>query len=190
MAPGVEVAQIDSNQWSVGIRGFGNRLAREVLVLIDGRSVYNPLFHGTYWEVQDLMLDDIDRIEVIRGPGGTLWGANAVDGVINIITKHAKDTQGGLLTGGGGTQERGFGAARYGGKVGDNLYYRAYGKYFNRDGGYIAGRDEYDSWQMGRAGFRVDWDASASDALTLQGDGYDGRAARPLAAHLQQHVRL
>src|SRR5215472_8479595 len=97
LAPGVEVARIDSVKWSIGIRGFGSRLSRAVLVLIDGRTVYSPLFHGTYWEVQDTMMEDIDRIEVIRGPGGTIWGANAVNGVINIITKRAKDTAGALI---------------------------------------------------------------------------------------------
>src|SRR5258708_24173895 len=95
LAPGVEVARINANQWAIGIRGFGSRLSRSVLVLIDGRSVYNPLFAGTYWELQNYLLDDIDRIEVIRGPGGSLWGANAVNGVINIITKSSKDTHAG-----------------------------------------------------------------------------------------------
>src|SRR5579872_3421022 len=94
LAPGVEVARIDGNKWSIGIRGFGSRLSRSVLVLIDGRTVYTPLFSGTYWEVQSVMIEDIDRIEVIRGPGGTIWGPNAVDGVINIITKSSKDTKG------------------------------------------------------------------------------------------------
>ncbi|HZR46937.1 MAG TPA: TonB-dependent receptor plug domain-containing protein, partial [Candidatus Manganitrophaceae bacterium] len=107
MAPGVQVARINSNQWAIGIRGFTSRLSRSILVLIDGRSVYSPLFAGVYWEVQDLLLEDIERIEVIRGPGGTVWGANAVNGVINIITKHAKETHGGLVTAGAGTEERG-----------------------------------------------------------------------------------
>src|SRR5437899_3324985 len=114
LAPGVEVARINSNQWSLGVRGFGSRLSRSVLVLIDGRSVYNPLFAGTYWELQDYVLEDIDRIEVIRGPGGTLWGSNAVNGVINIITKSAKATQGGRLSVGAGSEEKDFGSVRYG----------------------------------------------------------------------------
>src|SRR6202161_783260 len=108
LAPGVEVARIDSNKWSIGIRGFGSRLSRSVLVLIDGRTVYTTLLAGTYWEVQDTMLEDIDRIEVIRGPGGTIWGPNAVDGVINIITKDSKNTQGILASAGGGNEEQGF----------------------------------------------------------------------------------
>src|SRR5713101_4679797 len=136
LAPGVEVAKVDSSKWAIGIRGFATRLARSILVLIDGRSVYTPLFAGTYWEVQDTLLDDVDRIEIIRGPGGTLWGANAVNGVINIITKSARQTQGGFATGGGGTEERAFGGIRYGGRIGENLYYRGYGKGFDRDAGF------------------------------------------------------
>lgn len=108
LAPGVEVARIDANKWSIGIRGFGSRLSRSVLVLIDGRTVYTTFFAGTYWEVQDTLLADIDRIEVIRGPGGTIWGPNAVNGVINIITKDTKETQGILASAGGGNEEQGF----------------------------------------------------------------------------------
>src|SRR5229473_2610545 len=108
LAPGVEVSRVDANKWSIGVRGFGSRLSRSVLVLIDGRSVYTPLFAGVYWEVQDTLLEDIERIEVIRGPGGTLWGANAVNGVINIITKSATETQGLYAEAGGGSQPRGF----------------------------------------------------------------------------------
>src|SRR5581483_11550586 len=128
LAPGVEVAQIDANKWSIGIRGFGTRLSRSVLVLIDGRTVYTPLFAGTYWEVQDVLLEDIDRIEVIRGPGGTIWGPNAVNGVINIITKSTKDTQGTYASAGGGNVEQGFAGFRYGGSNGKGLSYRVYGK--------------------------------------------------------------
>src|SRR5438309_9089763 len=129
MAPGLEVARIDENKWAIGSRGFNGRFDNKLLVLIDGRSVYTPLFSGVYWNVQDVMLEDVDRIEVIRGPGATLWGANAVDGVINIITKPAKLTQGAMVTVEAGTEERTAESARYGGKVGDNIYYRAYTKY-------------------------------------------------------------
>src|SRR3954471_11635762 len=132
LAPGVEVARIDSDKWSIGIRGFGSRLSRSVLVLIDGRTVYTTLLAGTYWEVQDTLMDDIERIEVIRGPGGTIWGPNAVNGVINIITKTAKDTHGVLANIGGGNLEQGFFNARYGGGNGTNLDYRIYAKGFNR----------------------------------------------------------
>src|SRR5207247_3698973 len=110
--------------------GFNGRFANKLLVLIDGRSVYTPLFSGVYWNMQDVMLEDVDRIEVIRGPGATLWGANAVNGVINLITKSAKSTQYGIMTGGGETEERASGRLRYGGKLDDNTYYRAYAKYF------------------------------------------------------------
>ena len=118
LAPGVHVARIDGNKWAVGIRGFTSQLARSMLVLIDGRSVYSPLFAGVFWEVQDTLLEDVERIEVIRGPGGTFWGANAVTGVINIITKRAQDTQGTFVSAGGGYGGAGFGGARYGGRVG------------------------------------------------------------------------
>src|ERR1700693_4730263 len=129
LVPGLEVARIDENKWAIGSRGFNGRFDDKLLVLIDGRSVYTPLFSGVYWNVQDVMLEDIDRIEVIRGPGATLWGANAVNGVINIITKKAKATQGGLVTAGGGNPQLTSDSVRYGSKVGDKGYVRAYGKY-------------------------------------------------------------
>ena len=180
LAPGIDVQRINSNQWAVGIRGFGDRLSRSVLVLIDGRAVYSPLFAGTYWEVQDYPLEDIDRIEVIRGPGGTLWGANAFNGVINIITKNAKETQGAMVSGGGGTEEKRFGTARFGGKSGDNLFYRFYGKYFDRDSSFHSNDDNFDAWQMGQGGFRADWNATPRDSLTLQGDLYKGQTGEEL----------
>lgn len=177
MVPGLDVARIDSNKWAISARGFNSFFANKMLVLIDGRSVYNPLFSGVLWDVQDTVLEDIDRIEVIRGPAGTLWGANAVNGVINIITKKAQDTQGGLVSAGGGTEERGFGQIRYGGKAGEDIYFRVYGKYFNRDNFAAAlGSRANDGWHIGRGGFRVDSDLSDKDSLTLQGDYYDGKA--------------
>ena len=132
LAPGVEVARIDANNWAIGIRGFGSSLTRSVLVLIDGRTVYTPLFAGTNWDVQNTLMDDIDRIEVIRGPGGTIWGPNAVNGVINIITKDSKDTQGALVSAGGGNVEQGFANLRYGGGNGKDFSYRVYGMAFTR----------------------------------------------------------
>jgi iron complex outermembrane receptor protein len=175
LVPGVEVARIDANKWAISVRGFNDRFANKLLVLIDGRSVYTPLFAGTYWDMQDTLLEDIDRIEVVRGPGGTLWGANAVNGVINIITKSAADTQGAFAEGGGGSEERGFGAARYGAKIGENAYLRVYGKYFDRDDSEgLGGRDTHDHWNQGRGGFRADWKMSEDDNLTVQGDVYDG----------------
>ncbi|MFO0983581.1 MAG: TonB-dependent receptor plug domain-containing protein, partial [Planctomycetota bacterium] len=131
--PGLEVAQVNANQWAISARGFNLPFANKLLVLIDGRSVYTPLFSGVYWDVQDVLLEDVERIEVIRGPGATVWGANAVNGVINIITKSAKDTQGVLLNAGGGTEEKRFGGVRYGGQLGEDTYFRVYGKYFARD---------------------------------------------------------
>ncbi len=179
MVPGVHVARMDSNKWAITSRGFNGRFANKLLVMIDGRSVYTPEFSGVIWEVKDTLLEDIDRIEVIRGPGGTLWGANAVNGVINIITKEATKTQGSLITTGIGTEEQGFGGARYGGRVGENLSYRAYAKYFNRDNTETAGGTEgHDDWRMGRGGFRVDWDKGENDTITFQGDYYDGTAGQ------------
>src|SRR3981081_1810781 len=130
LVPGVEVARIDSNTWSLGVRGFSSALSRSVLVLIDGRSVYTPLFAGVYWQVQDTLLEDIERIEVIRGPGGTIWGANAVNAVINIITKNSKDTHGTLVSTGGGNLDQGFGHFRYGAGNDKGFNYRIYGKAF------------------------------------------------------------
>src|SRR5580692_8277687 len=118
MVPGVNVARLDSNAWAISIRGFNSRYSNKVLVLIDGRSVYSEVFSGVYWDQQNVPLEDIDRIEVIRGPGGTVWGANAVNGVINIITKNAGDTKGGLVRTGGGSQDTAGGLAQYGGEIG------------------------------------------------------------------------
>ena len=178
LAPGVEVSRIDANKWSIGVRGFGSRLSRSVLVLIDGRSVYTPLFAGVYWEVQDTLLEDIDRIEVIRGSGGTLWGANAVNGVINIITKSADQTQGLLATAGGGSEEKAFGGLRYGGKIGQDFSYRAYAKGFRRDAQFTPHVSDFDDWEMGQGGFRTDWDLHERDSLTIQGDIYKGKSGQ------------
>ena len=181
LAPGLEVARINANQWAITSRGFNNRLANKMLVLMDGRTVYTPLFSGVYWEVQDTLLEDIDRIEVIRGPGAALWGSNAVNGVINIITKSARDTQGGLLTVGGGTEERGFGAVRYGAQWGEDFQARAYVKSWRRDGQVDpTGRDTPDDSQSTQAGFRLDGALSNQDAITVQGDIYQGDADQTL----------
>lgn len=176
MVPGIEVAKIDSNKWAITSRGFNTEFANKLLVLIDGRSVYSPLYAGVYWDVQYLMLEDIERIEVIRGPGGTLWGANAVNGVINIITKNAKDTQGTFVTGSAGTEDRGTTSLRHGGKLSDDAYYRVYSKYFGRDEAiYSTSHDPgADDAEMFRSGFRIDWDKSQNDHITWQGDIYEG----------------
>jgi len=173
MAPGLEVARLDSHNWAITARGFNDLYADKLLVLIDGRSVYTPLFSGVYWDVQDTFMEDIDRIEVIRGPGATMWGANAVNGVINIITKSSKDTQGGLLVGGFGTEEQGFAGVRYGGSINDALFYRVYAKVFNRDDSALpSGARNNDDWQSLRGGFRFDYEPSAQNLFTLQGDAY------------------
>ena len=172
LAPGIEVAQIDSSKWSVGIRGFGSRLSRSVLVLIDGRTVYTTLLAGTYWEVQDLALADIDRIEVIRGPGGTIWGPNAVNGVINIITKSTSETHGTRVSAGGGNVAQGFVTYRYGGGAGNGLNYRVYGKAFTRGPMYHSDGRNFDDWRSAQGGFRMDWAHGKKDVFTLQGDLY------------------
>lgn len=176
--PGLQVAQINSHSWGVTARGFNGEYSTKLLVLMDGRSVYTPLFAGVYWDVQDTILEDLQQIEVIRGPGAALWGANAVNGVINITTKSAQETQGWLVSGGGGTEERGFGGARYGGKFGSEGYFRVYGSYKNRDDSlYPTGADGDDDWQVGRGGFRIDWGSLENDLFTLQGDVYAGEEA-------------
>jgi iron complex outermembrane receptor protein len=172
LAPGVEVAQADGDHWSVSIRGFGAVIASKLLVLIDGRSVYTPLFAGVYWQVQNTPLEDIERIEIIRGPGGTIWGANAVDGIINIITKSAKETHGSMVSAGGGNVSQGTGAARYGGGNSQGFNYRLYGMGFTNGPESHSGGSNFDSWRMDQAGFRTDWDRSTRDSFTFQGDIY------------------
>jgi iron complex outermembrane receptor protein len=175
LAPGLQVARIDENKWAIAARGFNGRFTNKLLVLIDGRSVYTPLFSGVYWNVQDVLLEDVDRIEVIRGPGATLWGANAVNGVINIMTKPAAATQGGLLTAQAGDALRGAGQVRFGGRLGTQVAYRAYSKYFKWDSSTDErGQDAYDGWNSGRMGFRLDGGSQDGDAFTVQGDVYEG----------------
>ena len=176
MVPGLEVAQIDASTWAISSRGFNGSFANKMLVLVDGRSVYSPLFSGVFWDSQDMILADIERIEVIRGPGATVWGANAVNGVINIITKNSADTQGGALSLGGGNLLHAFGEVRQGGKIGASANYRVYGKYFNiADSIAPLGQTVSDHWQAGRAGFRLDWKSSSRDALLLEGEMYAGQ---------------
>src|SRR5665213_1822990 len=157
LAPNLQVAQVGSHQWAITARGFNSTTANKLLVLIDGRSVYTPLFSGVFWDIQDVLLEDIDRIEVISGPGGAVWGANAVNGVINIITRSSRGTQGAYAEAGGGTSLNDFAGARYGGTLGGHATFRAYGKYFDRDNEvYPSGDDATDSWRMGQGGFRID----------------------------------
>ena len=187
--PGLQVAQIDASKWAVSARGFDGQFANKLLVLIDGRSIYTPLFAGVFWELQDTPLEDVERIEVIRGPGAALWGANAVNGVINVVTKDAADTQGGLLALGSGNEERGFATFRYGGKLGEQTHYRIFGKGFDRDGtaasgllpggpsGGGRGADANDDWDGLRGGFRIDRKAGA-DRLTVSGEIFDHTLGR------------
>jgi len=173
MVPGIQVARIDANKWAIGSRGFGSRFTNKLLVLMDGRTIYSPLYSGVFWDTQDTVLEDIDRIEVIRGPGAAMWGANAVNGVINIITKKASETQGTLITAGAGSEERVFNTVRYGGKMNDNGYYRLYGKYLNRDNSPERdGTEGSDEWDAKRAGVRLDW----NDSFTIIGDIFKGDA--------------
>jgi iron complex outermembrane receptor protein len=175
MVPGLDVAQINANTWAISARGFNHQFSDKLLVLIDGRAVYTPTNGGVNWDTQDVPLEDIERIEVIRGPGATVWGANAVNGVINLITKQAKDTQGVLATAGGGTQEQAFGTAQYGGKIGEDASYRVFTKYHDHnDLPDLTGRDTNDGWHLLHGGFRVDGSLSRNDSLTAQGDIYSG----------------
>ncbi len=169
LAPGMDVAQMDANKWAVTSRGFSSRFADKLLVLIDGRSVYTPSFSGVFWDTQDYLFEDIDRIEVIRGPGGTIWGANAVNGVINIITKNSKDTEGAFAAGGYGSEERGFGDFRYGATAGENGFLRGYFKYHNTDS--LSGG--FDGWDMMQGGIRGDWTLGPTK-LSLHADAYYG----------------
>lgn len=183
LVPGVHVATIDANKWAVAVRGFNGRYSNKLLVLIDGRSIYTPFFSGVYWDAQPpLFMEDIERIEVIRGPGGTLWGANAVNGVINIITRSAKDTQGTLWVSGGGGEEKAFGGIRVGGRIGDEGHYRVYTLYqeyddLEQDRAYVRNND---SWLLRRSGFRADWSRSDSENFTLHGEVYSGRVGQRL----------
>lgn len=173
LVPGMQVAQINPGNWAISSRGFNGRFANKLLVMIDGRSVYTPLFSGVYWDMQDTVMEDIERIEVIRGPGASLWGANAVNGVINIITKDSAQTLGGQVGAGGGTEERAFGHARYGGRISETATYRAYMKYTMRDDGPTGN----DGTEVLQGGYRVDWRPYEGNKITFQGDVYAGDAA-------------
>ncbi|MBC8094663.1 MAG: TonB-dependent receptor [Akkermansiaceae bacterium] len=177
LAPNLQVAQASSWQWAISGRGFNQPglLANKLLVMIDGRTVYTPLFAGVFWEVQNTLLEDLDRIEVVTGPGAALWGANAVNGVINIVTKGAKNTQGLFVEGGGGSLLQDFAAVRYGGSSGTNLFYRVYGQRFDRNSTVFSnGTEAGNAWDMTQGGFRIDYEPAREHAFTLQGDAYSG----------------
>ncbi len=173
LAPNLNVARADTAQYAISARGFNNVLANKMLVLIDGRTVYSPLFSGVFWESQDVVLEDVDRIEVISGPGATIWGSNAVNGVINIITKPARETQGGMVSLAAGNRERNA-AARYGASLGDHLHYRVYAKKFDLDSSERAdGTSLGDRHRHTQAGVRADW-RKDNDQVMLLADVYEG----------------
>ena len=173
LADNLEVAQKNSHDWGISARGFNTDLANKLLVMIDGRTVYTPLFAGVFWESQDVPLYDIERIEVISGPGGTLWGANAVNGIINIITRSAADTHGAYVEAGGGSQPQGLAGARYGGSLAPGVDFRVYAKYVDmEDEALASGSSAADAWHQGRGGFRLDAAASEHDNLSAHGDFY------------------
>jgi iron complex outermembrane receptor protein len=176
--PGLYVGRQNSNVWAVSARGFSSVSSEKLLVLMDTRSVYTPLFAGVLWDSQDYLLEDIDRIEVIRGPGAALWGANAVNGVINITTKSARATQGTYLEAGAGSFERAFVGVRHGATMGDDVNFRVYGRYFDRDSTDNPAAGSDDDWRVGRAGFRADWAGNDTDEFTLQGDVYRGEVGQ------------
>ena len=175
LATGLEVAMFNNGSWPISARGFDITSANKVQVFMDGRSLYTPLFGGVFWDMQSTVIEDIDRIEVIRGPGATLWGGNAVNCVINIISKSTKDTKGGLAVTGGGAAERGFATLQYGGRLGSQTDYRVYGNYFDRDSLALQnGADAKDPYQMEQGGFRIDSAITNAAQVTVQGDLYSG----------------
>jgi len=184
LAPNLHVARVDAGQYAISARGHNGTAANKLLVLIDGRSVYTPLFSGVFWDVPDTLAEDIERIEVISGPGGTLWGANAVNGIINVITRSARDSTGGLVSVAAGDKES-VGGARWGGRWGDDAHFRVYGKGFRRDDTVRAsGASARDDIRKGQVGFRIDGGA-AGNGYTLQGDAYDGSIDQPANARKQ-----
>jgi iron complex outermembrane recepter protein len=172
LAPGLHVGQVSGSDWEVSARGFSSVQSAKVLVLSDTRSIYTPLFAGVFWNVQDFLLEDLDRIEVVRGPGASLWGSNAVNGVINIISRSSRDTQGAYFEGGVGTEDRGFGAVRYGGQLNDHAWFRVFAKGVDRAGEFDESGRAADEARLGHLGFRADWEAGAKDLFTFQGDAY------------------
>ena len=178
LTPNLQVARSSSSGYAISARGFNNSAGNKLLVLIDGRSVYTPLFSGVFWDVQDVVLQDVERIEVISGPAGTLWGTNAVNGVINVITRPAAKTQGALASAGIGNREI-DGVLRYGGSFASGGHYRVYGKYFERNNSVLAnGAERDDAWHKGQAGFRADWER-AGDQVTVLGNAYRGAEGQP-----------
>ncbi|MBN2102667.1 TonB-dependent receptor [bacterium] len=178
--PGMEVSAIDANKWAISARGFGDRFANKLLVLMDGRSVYNSTFSGVYWDVQDFILEDIERIEIIRGPGASLWGANAVNGVINILTKSASETQGGLISGGIGNMDREI-YGRYGFQFQSRWFGRSYIKHHSHENRLtISGDQGGDGWHTLQWGMRIDGRPGYRNEMTVQSDIYQGNRGRSI----------
>jgi iron complex outermembrane recepter protein len=175
LAPGLQVARVTARDWSITSRGFAEQSPNKLLVLIDGRAVYSPLFAGVFWDVQDVPLEDVDRIEVILGPGATLWGSNAVNGVINVVTRPAEDSRGGVVAARGGTSDHLRATGRWGAALGERASVRAYGTFVDRSPSRLSGGDlGEDDWQQGQGGARLDWEPGERDRVTLQGDLYGG----------------
>jgi iron complex outermembrane receptor protein len=180
--PGLHVARVNASTWAVGVRGFTRALSNKLLVQVDGRTVYSPLFAGVYWDIQQPVLEDIERIEVIRGPGASLWGANAVNGIINIVTRSARDTHGLLLDVAAGTEERLLADLRYGGAIGESVHYRFYTNHIVRDdfveakplAGGPPNVEAFDGWRFHQGGLRLDWEPGDHDRVTLLGAYYNG----------------
>jgi len=187
LIPGLNVSRYIGNSYSITARGFGTASVNKIEVLMDGRSLYTPLFSGVFWDAQDMLIADIERIEVVRGPGAALWGANAMNGVINIVSKDARDTQGSYLTGGAGTEERAILGVRHGGRIGDDTWFRVYGKHATRDDQATStGASVGDGATQNQAGFRIDHGERAEGHATLQGDIYSvhsGNPGRPDSKH-------
>ncbi|HWS73242.1 MAG TPA: TonB-dependent receptor plug domain-containing protein, partial [Thermoanaerobaculia bacterium] len=186
LAPNLQVAQVNAHDWAITARGFNGAsintgsLADKLLVMIDGRSVYTPLFGGVFWDVQYVPLEDIDRIEVVSGPGGTLWGANAVNGIINVITKSAQQTQGGTVSAAAGPAAGKSGFVRYGGTLGGGSAFRVHAERFEGDSTRrLDGTSGQDDWVLTRGGFRIDDRRSDADTLTVRADGYEGNERMP-----------
>ena len=182
MVPGMDVAQINANTWAISARGLNAQFSNELLVMIDGRNVYTPTFGGVFWDTLDVPLENIERIEVIRGPGATVWGENAVNGVVNIIRKTAAETKGILVVGGVGNSTREFGSVEYGASLGKRTDYRVYSKYLNQDDMKgVVSEDGGDGWHLLSAGVRSDTKLSDKDSLTVQGDMYTGREGETIS---------
>ena len=177
MVPGLDVAQIDTSKWAISARGFNGQYSNKLLVLIDGRAVYTPIFAGVFWDSQNVPLDTIERIEVIRGPGAAVWGSNAMNGVINIITRNSADTQGGYLSAGIGNITTGSETLRYGGRIRGLGAYRVYAEGFHYDSlPTLDGLNGKDDWRLVHGGFRADSVLSAKDSLITEGEMYRGNA--------------